>query len=324
MSARAARSPSSVNSGSGKSTVALALMGLLPAEAEIAAGRILYDGADILALDAEARRRLRGRRMALVFQDPFSVLNPSLRVGEQIGEGLVYHRGLPREEALARAIDLLTEVGIGDPKAIAGAYPHELSGGMRQRALIAGALAAEPEFLILDEPTTALDVTVEAQILDLLKDLQARRGLSMLFITHNLGVVRRVADDVAVLYAGEIVERGGTADVFERPMHPYTKGLLAAIPRLGARRERLASIPGRLPDLRKPPAGCRFEPRCPFVAEGCKAPQRLDALPATAGAVPPCRGPCIHRMAGVRGSRRLAGRRSAGTAGRGRTGGRGG
>jgi peptide/nickel transport system ATP-binding protein len=264
-------------SGSGKSTVALALMGLLPAEADIAAGRILYDGADILALDAEARRRLRGRRMALVFQDPFSVLNPSLRVGEQIGEGLVYHRGLSREEALARAIDLLTEVGIGDPKAIAGAYPHELSGGMRQRALIAGALAAEPEFLILDEPTTALDVTVEAQILDLLKDLQARRGLSMLFITHNLGVVRRVADDVAVLYAGEIVERGGTADVFERPMHPYTKGLLAAIPRLGARRERLASIPGRLPDLRKPPAGCRFEPRCPFAAEGCKAPQRLDA-----------------------------------------------
>ncbi len=262
-------------SGSGKSTVALALMGLLPSEAVIAGGHIVYDGTDILTLGDEARRKLRGRRMALVFQDPFAVLNPSMRVGEQIGEGLVHHRGLSNDAALARAVELLAEVGIADPKAIAGAYPHELSGGMRQRALIAGALAAEPDFLILDEPTTALDVTVEAQILDLLRDLQAKRGLSMLFITHNLGVVRQIADEVAVLYAGEIVERGATTDVFEQPRHPYTKGLLAAIPRLVARQDRLASIPGRLPDLRHPPAGCRFARRCPFAQPACAARQSL-------------------------------------------------
>ena len=264
-------------SGSGKSTVALALMGLLPAEAFVASGRIGYDGIDVLTLTAEERRKLRGRRMALVFQDPLAVLNPSMRIGPQIAEGLIYHRGLTNEAALARAIELLAEVGIAEPAAIAGAYPHELSGGMRQRALIAGALAAEPDFLILDEPTTALDVTIEAQILDLLAQLQASRGLAMLFITHNLGVVRRIADEVAVLYAGEVVERGATADVFEQPRHPYTKGLLAAIPRLGIRQQRLASIPGRLPDLRAPPEGCRFEPRCPFVVEACRKPQFLAA-----------------------------------------------
>jgi peptide/nickel transport system ATP-binding protein len=265
-------------SGSGKSTIALALMGLLAPEAEVTAARLAYDGLDLLRLEGEARRRLRGRRMALVFQDPFAVLNPSIRVGEQIGEGLVHHRGLAPPAARARAVELLAEVGIAGAEAVAGAYPHELSGGMRQRALIAGALAAEPDFLILDEPTTALDVTVEAQILDLLEDLQARRGLSMLFITHNLGVVRRVADEVAVLYAGEVVERGETRAVFERPRHPYTKGLLAAIPRLDAARRRLASIPGRLPDLRALPAGCRFAPRCPFAAAPCGAPQALAAI----------------------------------------------
>jgi peptide/nickel transport system ATP-binding protein len=263
-------------SGSGKSTIALAVMGLLPAEAQIVAGRILFQGTDVLTLGRESRRKLRGARMALVFQDPFSVLNPSMRVGEQIGEGLVHHRGLTRAAALARAIELLAEVGISEAAAVANAYPHELSGGMRQRALIAGALAAEPDLLILDEPTTALDVTIEAQILDLFEELQARRGLTTLFITHNLGVVRRIADDVAVLYAGQVVEQGATADVFARPMHPYSKGLLAAIPRLGTRRSRLASIPGRLPDLRQPAAGCRFQPRCPFAVEACGKPQALQ------------------------------------------------
>ncbi|HZT50003.1 MAG TPA: ABC transporter ATP-binding protein [Hyphomicrobiaceae bacterium] len=263
-------------SGSGKSTVALAVMGLLASEAHIPAGRILYEGTDLLGLEPEARRRLRGARIALVFQDPFSVLNPALRIGEQVGEGLVHHKGFGKEAALARAIELLREVGIADAAAVANAYPHELSGGMRQRALIAGALAAEPDFLILDEPTTALDVTIEAQILDLLEELQKRRGLSMLFISHNLGVVRRIADDVAVLYAGEVVEYGRTSDVFERPLHQYTKGLLAAIPRLDARQTRLAAIPGRLPDLRRLPAGCRFEPRCPFAQAQCRAAQVLD------------------------------------------------
>jgi peptide/nickel transport system ATP-binding protein len=265
-------------SGSGKSTIALAVMGLLPAEAQVAAGRILFQGRDVLTLDRESRRKLRGAGMALVFQDPFSVLNPSMRVGAQIGEGLVYHRGLAREAALARAVELLREVGIAEAPAVAGAYPHELSGGMRQRALIAGALAAEPGLLVLDEPTTALDVTIEAQILDLLEELQARRGLATLFISHNLGVVRRIADEVAVLYAGQVVEQGPTADVLAHPLHPYTKGLLAAVPRLGASQGRLASIPGRLPDLRLGIAGCRFQPRCPFAVEACGAPQALQLI----------------------------------------------
>lgn len=262
-------------SGSGKSTIALAAMGLLPAEATVPSGRILFDGADILTMDAEARRKLRGSRIGLVFQDPFSVLNPSLRIGDQVGEGLVHHRGFTAERAFARAIELLDEVGIVKPEAVAKAYPHELSGGMRQRALIAGALASEPELLILDEPTTALDVTIEAQILDLLEDLRVRRGLTMVFISHNLGVVRRIADEVAVLYAGQIVEQGATEDVLQRPVHPYTKGLLAAIPRIGRRMGRLAAIPGRLPDLRNPPAGCRFAPRCPFATDDSANPQRL-------------------------------------------------
>ena len=262
-------------SGSGKSTIALAVMGLLASEARIAAGRILYEGTDLLRLAPEARRRLRGARIALVFQDPFSALNPALRIGGQVGEGLVHHKDFTREAALTRAIELLREVGIAEAAAVANAYPHELSGGMRQRALIAGALAAEPDFLILDEPTTALDVTIEAQILDLLDELKKRRGLSMLFISHNLGVIRRIADEVAVLYAGDVVESGPTAEVFAAPLHPYTKGLLAAIPRLDARQPRLAAIPGRLPDLRQLPTGCRFEPRCPFAQAPCRSPQAL-------------------------------------------------
>lgn len=262
-------------SGSGKSTVALAVMGLLASEAQVPAGRILFEGTDLLRLKPEARRHMRGARIALVFQDPFSVLNPSLRIGEQVGEGLVHHKGLSKKAALIRATELLREVGIADAAAVANAYPHELSGGMRQRALIAGALAAEPDFLILDEPTTALDVTIEAQILDLFAELQQRRGLSMLFISHNLGVVRRIADEVAVLYAGQVVESGPTAEVFAHAQHPYTKGLLAAIPSLDVRQARLAAIPGRLPDLRQLPTGCRFEPRCPFAQPPCRSPQVL-------------------------------------------------
>jgi peptide/nickel transport system ATP-binding protein len=262
-------------SGSGKSTLALAIMGLLGDAAHVAAGHVVFQGRDVLTLDRESRRKLRGAGMALVFQDPFSVLNPSLRVGAQIGEGLVAHRGLTRAAALARAIELLREVGIADARAVAEAFPHELSGGMRQRALIAGALATEPHLLILDEPTTALDITIEAQILDLLEELQTRRGLAMLFISHNLGVVRRIADEIAVLYAGQVVEQGPTAEVLARPLHPYAKGLVAAVPRLGAKRERLASIPGRLPDLRDAIAGCRFQPRCPYAVETCAASQPL-------------------------------------------------
>jgi peptide/nickel transport system ATP-binding protein len=265
-------------SGSGKSTVALAAMGLLPAEASISSGRILLDGADVLTMRPDARRRLRGARVGLIFQDPFSVLNPSLRMGEQDGEGLVYHRGFTAERAFARAVELLDEVGIANPGDVARAYPHELSGGMRQRALIAGALASEPDVLLLDEPTTALDVTIEAQILDLLEDIRVRRGLTMIFISHNLGVVRRVADNVAVLYAGQVVERGATEGVLQRPAHPYTKGLIAAIPKLGKKQGQLATIAGRLPDLRHPPTGCRFMARCPFAKPDCSRQQELRSV----------------------------------------------
>ena len=263
-------------SGSGKSTIALAAMGLLPPEAQVTNGSILFKGQNILTMSAQERRQIRGAQVGLVFQDPFSVLNPSLTIGAQVSEGLIHHTGLNKEQALARAIELLDEVGIARPAIVAKAYPHELSGGMRQRALIAGALAAEPTFLILDEPTTALDVTIEAQILDLLQTLQSQRGLTMLFISHNLGVVRRVADQVAVLYAGELVEQGATTEVLFTPRHPYTKGLIAAVPSLRKPKNGpLASIAGHLPDLRSPPTGCRFALRCPFVRQGCEHPQPL-------------------------------------------------
>jgi peptide/nickel transport system ATP-binding protein len=262
-------------SGSGKSTIALAVMGLLGPEATIASGRILLDGTDILTLGAEERRKLRGARVALVFQDPFSVLNPSLRVGWQVAESLVHHLAQPRKIALARAVELLAEAGIADAAGGANPYPPGLWGARPPRAHIACALAPGPDVLILDEPTTALDVTIEAQVLDLLEDLRRRRSLTMLFITHNIGVVRRVADEVAVLYAGEVVEAGPTAQVLGQPAHPYTKGLLAAIPRLDAREKPLASIAGRLPDMRRPPDGCRFAARCPFAEGPCAKPQAL-------------------------------------------------
>ena len=266
-------------SGSGKSTIALAAMGLLPTEAQVSNGSILFDGQNILMMTPEQRRRVRGAQIGLVFQDPFAVLNPSLTVGDQVSEGLIHHLGLSKTQALTRAIELLDEVGIARPAIVAKAYPHELSGGMRQRALIAGALAAEPQFLILDEPTTALDVTIEAQILDLLQSLQAQRSLTMLFISHNLGVVKRVADEVAVLYAGEIIEQGATNEVLFESRHPYTKGLIAAVPSLrNPKIGPLASIAGRLPDLRVLPTGCRFAPRCPFVTAGCDSVQTLIRL----------------------------------------------
>ncbi len=259
-------------SGSGKSSVVLALLGLLGKEATVTADRMSFAGEDLRA----AAARLRGARIGTVFQDPAAALNPALRIGAQVAEPLVQHRGLSPRAALARAVELLAEMGIPRPAAVAQAYPHQLSGGMKQRAVIATALACEPELLLLDEPTTALDVTVEAQILDLLEKLRAERGVSMLLVSHNLGIVDRLCDELTVLYAGRVAEAGRTADLLDAPRHPYTRGLLAALPRIDRGRiARLAPIPGSLPDLTQPDPGCNFRPRCPFAAAGCAAPQAL-------------------------------------------------
>ncbi|WP_454690334.1 dipeptide ABC transporter ATP-binding protein [Achromobacter aloeverae] len=261
-------------SGSGKSTVALAALGLPDKDARIRRGAVLFKGRDMYAMPEDERRKLRASVISIVFQDPFTSLNPSLRVGSQICETLWVHRGFDAARADAECRRLLKEVGIADPGKMMRSYPHQLSGGMKQRALIAAALASDPELLILDEPTTALDVTVEAQILDLLAELRVTRKLSMLFISHNLGVIARICDEVCVLYAGEVLERGPTARVLADPRHPYAKGLLAALPRLDDRRKRLLPIPGRLPPPSARPAGCVFSDRCPFMRpEACTAPQ---------------------------------------------------
>jgi peptide/nickel transport system ATP-binding protein len=261
-------------SGSGKSTAALTILGLLGAEATVRAGAVEFVGRDLLRLSPAEWRALRGDRIGLVFQDPFSALNPSLRVGLQIAEPLIHHRGLGRAEALRAARELLARVGIPRPDAVARAYPHQLSGGMQQRALVATALACNPALLVLDEPTTALDVTIEAQILDLLEALRAAERRSLLFISHNLGVVYRLCETVCILYAGRVVEEGPTREVFRGPLHPYTKGLLASLPR--GRSRRLTPIPGAFPDLRRPPSGCVFHPRCPYAEPRCaEEPQAL-------------------------------------------------
>jgi peptide/nickel transport system ATP-binding protein len=265
-------------SGSGKSTAALAILGLLGAEASVRAEALTFAGQDLQTLSEAERRALRGDRMATVFQDPFSALNPALRIGLQVAEPLMYHKGLSQLVALSRAQELLTKVGIPRPTQIVRAYPHQLSGGMQQRALIATALACNPALVILDEPTTALDVTIEAQILDLLEHLRSTERLSLLFISHNLGVVHRICDAVCILYAGRVVEYGPTKDVFARPLHPYTKGLLASLPR-PRNAGRLTPIPGAFPDLTRPSHGCIFHARCPYAEPRCADPQALVALP---------------------------------------------
>ncbi len=269
-------------SGSGKSTMALAILGLLPPGGRIRGGTIRFRGQDLRGLSAEERRTLRGDRIGMVFQDPLSALNPALHLGLQVAEPLIYHKGMTRRSAWREAEALLSRVGIPRPTEFARAYPHQLSGGMQQRGLIATALACRPDLVILDEPTTALDVTIEAQILDLLEDLRRRHRLSLLFISHNLGVVTRICDDVCILYAGRVLEYGPTQAVFSRPRHPYTKGLLASLPRLSgrARQGRLTPIPGEFPDLGAPPSGCIFHPRCPFAEPRCSAEtQTLAADP---------------------------------------------
>ncbi|MDA1360750.1 ABC transporter ATP-binding protein [Glycomyces luteolus] len=254
-------------SGSGKSVTSQAIMGILDTPpAHITGGRILLRGVDLLEQDEDTRRTVRGNHIAIVFQDALSALNPLWSVGFQIGELFRVHRGLSRADAKQRAVELLDLVGIPDAKNRVGHYPHQFSGGMRQRVMIAMALALDPEILIADEPTTALDVTVQAQIMRLLKRIQAERHMGLILITHDLGVVADVADDVAVMYAGEVVERAGIRDTFKRPAHPYTKSLLRAIPRVDTVGRELEVIRGLPPNPANLPSGCPFHPRC-FAAE---------------------------------------------------------
>ena len=253
-------------SGCGKSLTSLALLRLVPQPGRIDAGsRVDLAGTDLLALDGEALRRVRGRRIGMIFQDPMTSLNPVFAVGDQITEGIHAHFRISRKEGIDRAVHLLQEVGIPDPVSRLGAYPHQLSGGMRQRVMIAIALAAEPEVLVADEPTTALDVTVQAQILEVLDRLRESRGMAVLLITHDLGIVAGRADRVAVMYAGQIVEEAPTAALFAAPSHPYTQGLFGSVPRLRGPVGRLSPIRGTVPPPSAWPAGCRFRPRCPIV-----------------------------------------------------------
>jgi oligopeptide/dipeptide ABC transporter ATP-binding protein len=251
-------------SGCGKSLTSLALLQLIPAPGRIEPGSVIQLGdTDVLALRGEPLRRIRGRRIGMIFQDPMTSLNPVFSVGDQITEGILAHFKVSRSEARERALRLLNEVGISDPGERLRAYPHQLSGGMRQRVMIAIALAAEPEILVADEPTTALDVTVQAQILEVLDRLRTSRGMAVLLITHDLGIVAGRADRVAVMYAGQIVEETSTARLFANPSHPYTQGLFASVPRLTGPRGRLNPIRGTVHAPTAWPSGCRFRPRCP-------------------------------------------------------------
>jgi oligopeptide/dipeptide ABC transporter ATP-binding protein len=263
-------------SGCGKSVTALSIMGLVPTpQGRIASGRILLEGRQLVGLREPALEKLRGARMAMIFQEPMTSLNPVMTIGAQVAEALVVHNGMSQREASAKALAVLDEVKIPSAARRFHDYPHQFSGGMRQRVMIAIALACEPVLLLADEPTTALDVTIQAQVLGLLADLKERHGMAMLFITHNLGVVAQIADRVAVMYAGQIVEQAPVAEVFARPAHPYTRALFAAIPRMDRDAQDLAAIPGRVPALDAMPAGCRFAPRCPLARAGCEQPQVL-------------------------------------------------
>jgi oligopeptide/dipeptide ABC transporter ATP-binding protein len=258
-------------SGCGKSMLALAIERLLPPTARIAAGRVLLQGQDLAALDEAALRRLRGGGMAMIFQDPLSSLNPLFTIGDQVAEPLRLHKRLGRAAARERALELLRVTGIADPERRLDQYPYELSGGMRQRAMIAMALACNPRLLIADEPTTALDVTIQAQILALLSERRRELGMAMILITHDLGIIAQHADRVAVMYAGKIVESGATREVFAGPSHPYTEALLRSIPALAPEGDELPAISGTVPPLADLPPGCRFAPRCAFAEPRCAA-----------------------------------------------------
>ncbi len=258
-------------SGCGKSVSALSILRLIPdPPGRIVGGSIRFMGMDILALSDAEIRKVRGRRIAMVFQEPMTSLNPVLTIGLQLTETLEHHLGMTRGAARARAVELLGMVGISDPERRLAQYPHHLSGGMRQRVMIAMALCCEPQLIIADEPTTALDVTIQAQILELMRDLTRRLGVALIIITHNLGVVARYADRVNVMYAGKIIEQGSALQIYHQPSHPYTLGLLKSVPRLDQpRKEKLDPIEGQPPDLTRLGAGCAFRPRCRYAVERC-------------------------------------------------------
>ncbi|RCH66293.1 ABC transporter ATP-binding protein [Streptomyces sp. SDr-06] len=258
-------------SGSGKSVTAQAIMGILDMPpGKIPQGEILFHGQDMLKMSNEERRKIRGRKIAMIFQDALSALNPVLNVGYQLGEMFQVHQGLSRKDAKLKAIELMDKVKIPAAKARVTDYPHQFSGGMRQRIMIAMALALEPDLIIADEPTTALDVTVQAQVMDLLAELQREYNMGLILITHDLGVVADVADKIAVMYAGRIVEQAPVHEIYKRPAHPYTKGLLASIPRLDQKGQELYAIKGLPPNLLKIPTGCAFNPRCPQAQDICR------------------------------------------------------
>jgi peptide/nickel transport system ATP-binding protein len=267
-------------SGSGKSVTSLAVMRLLPADSARISGTVDFDGRELLSEEAHEMRNLRGNRIAMIFQEPMTSLNPSYTVGEQIVEVIMRHKHLSRRDAAAHAVEMLRQVKMPSPETRFHQYPHNLSGGMRQRVMIAMALACGPELLIADEPTTALDVTIQAQMLNLMHELQQSTGTAIVLITHDLGVVAEACDEVMVMYAGQVVETCSVEKLFAFPQHPYTVGLLGSLPRHEERRERLVAIQGTVPTMSPPPPGCRFYSRCPFKIEKClQMPELMEIAP---------------------------------------------
>jgi peptide/nickel transport system ATP-binding protein len=279
-------------SGSGKSVTGFSIMGLIEPPGRISGGQILFDGVDLAKLSHEEMRSLRGRRIAMIFQDPMMTLNPVLRIDTQMIEAIAAHEKISRTAARARARDALAQVGIPSPEERLDAYPHQFSGGMRQRVAIAIALINKPDLIVADEPTTALDVTIQAQILAEVQKLTSERGMALIWITHDLSVVSRLADDIAVMYAGRIVEYGKVADVIDRPLHHYTAGLIGSVPSRNKRGSRLAQIPGMTPSLLDLPAGCAFRTRCAHADAACEV---TPALVAQAGRL----HRCFHPVSGV-------------------------
>lgn len=257
-------------SGSGKSVTSLSIMQLLQHPGRVTGGQILFGGEDLLKKNKKEMRKIRSSRISMIFQDPMTSLNPLFTVGSQISEAILEHQKISKKDAQKRAVEMLRMVGIPDPEERARCYPHEFSGGMRQRAMIAMALSCQPELLIADEPTTALDVTIQAQVLRLLRELKDKTNTAIILITHDLGVVASSCSRIIVMYGGQIMETGTVEDIFYSPLHPYTMGLLQSIPREGGNKERLHSIPGTPPDMLKPPAGCPFYPRCEFAMRICR------------------------------------------------------